>query len=229
MAPGVIGAGFGRTATGSPKRALEIPAHGPCHHMYEVLPHRKRVDMWRGIPGGALRPDRDAIFDGHSATVDWPTANYRRELAAHYPHAKMVLSRRSPESWHAGTDKTILRIMRTETDPAATAYKPGNPVFGATCDDPDHLMAVYRRHVEEVRAAFGPERLLIHEPGAGWVPLCSFLDRAVPDDPCPIHNDGAQFHNRVSTLKAERKAKGAAPVPVWSCRHRHAARPACPR
>lgn len=57
MALNVIGAGFGRTGTESLKRALEMLGYGPCYHMYEVLPRQERVDMWRGILGGTIKPD----------------------------------------------------------------------------------------------------------------------------------------------------------------------------
>ncbi|MFD1343229.1 sulfotransferase family protein [Litorisediminicola beolgyonensis] len=211
MALSVIGAGFGRTGTDSLKRALEMLGYNPCYHMYEVLPHQDRVDMWRGILGGAISPDWDAVFEGYSATVDWPTAHYWRELAMHYPDAKIVLSWRSPESWYASMDSTILQIMRAETDPATIPYKLGKAVFGGHYDDPEHVMGVYRRHVEEVRDEFGPDRLLTYELGSGWEPLCTFLGCAVPDEPYPTGNDGEQFHARVSAVEAERKAKVAEP------------------
>lgn len=205
----VIGAGFGRTGTESLKRALELLGHGPCYHMYEVLPHQDRVDMWRSILGGAIQPDWDALFEGYSSTVDWPTTQYWRELAAHYPEAKIVLSWRSPESWFASMDATILQIFRAETDPNTIPYKLGHAVFGGKYDDPEHMMEVYRQHVEEVKGAFYRDRLLVHELGSGWEPLCTFLDCAVPDEPYPIGNDGDEFHARVSSVEAERKAKAA--------------------
>ena len=202
---GVIGAGFGRTGTESLKRALEMLGHGPCHHMYEVLPYQDRVDMWRGILSGAVSPDWSTVLQGYSATVDWPTTHYWRELASCYPDAKVVLSWRSPESWYASMDATILQIFRQETDPDTIGFKLGMAVFGGIYDDPHHIMNIYRRHVEEVKAAFGPERLLIYELGSGWAPLCQFLGFAVPDEPYPIGNDGDQFHTRLSAVKAERE------------------------
>lgn len=206
MALRVIGAGFGRTGTESLKRALEMLGYGPCYHMYEVLPHQDRVDMWRGILSGAVSPDWEAVFEGYSSTVDWPTAHYWRELSAHYPDARIVLSWRSPESWYASMDATILQIIRGETDPDSIPYKLGHQVFDGKYDDPAHIMDVYRRHVDEVKAALGPDRLLVLELGSGWKPLCTFLGCPVPDAPYPTGNDGEQFHQRVSEVETERKS-----------------------
>ena len=103
----------------------------------------------------------------------------------------------------------ILQLLRTETDPDTIAYKLGNAVFDGNYDDPEHIMGVYCRHVDEVKAAFGPDRLLVYDLGSGWEPLCAFLGCPVPDEGYPIGNDGEQFHARVSDGVAERKAKAA--------------------
>jgi hypothetical protein len=207
----VIGAGFGRTGTESLKRALELLGYGPCYHMYEVLPHQYRLDMWRDILSGAISPDWDAVFEGYSSTVDWPATHYWRELSQHYPDAKIVLSWRSPESWYASMDATILQILRRRADPNTLSYKLGNQVFDGKYEDRDHIMGVYRRHVDEVKAAFGPDRLLVYELGSGWEPLCTFLGCPVPDEAYPMGNDGDQFHARVSAVEAERKSKTVEP------------------
>lgn len=82
-------------------------------------------------------------------------------------------------------------------------------MFGGIYDDPQHIMDVYRRHVEEVKSAFGPERLLVYELGSGWEPLCAFLGCAMPVESYPIGNDGEKFHARVSAVEAKRKEKTA--------------------
>ena len=71
----VIGAGFGRTGTESLRHALELLGFGPCYHMFEVLPHQDRVDMWAGFAQGKT-PDWDQVFEGYNATVDWPGAHF---------------------------------------------------------------------------------------------------------------------------------------------------------
>ena len=206
MALQVIGAGFGRTGTESMKLALEMLGFGPCYHMYEVLPHIDRVDTWRAIADGA-EADWDAIFDGYSATVDWPGAYYWRELAAHYPDAKILLTVRSPDSWYASMDKTILQVLRNPTEPDSIGQRLiRRNVFGGEVHDREHILAAYARNTAEVQAAFGPERLLTYTLGDGWGPLCAFLGCPVPDAPYPRSNAPGSFHTRLSAIEAARGA-----------------------
>lgn len=201
----VIGAGFGRTGTESLKKALEILGFGPCYHMYEVLPSQERVDTWRGIFSGKQAPDWDSIFAGYRATVDWPAAHYWRELAAAYPHAKVILSVRSPESWLASMEKTILTVMRNEKDPGTIGSLLGQRVFDGRYDDPEHLVAEFRRHISDVQGLIGPDRLLTYELGSGWEPLCDFLGCPIPEEPYPSGNQSDEFHQRRRAGEAARK------------------------
>ena len=199
----VIGAGFGRTGTESMKRALEMLGFGPCYHMYEVLPHQDRVKMWRGILRGAV-PDWDAVFEGYQATVDWPAAHYWRDLAAHYPDAKILLTVRSSESWYASMDKTILQVLRDPADPDSIGQQLGRAVFDGRLDDRDHVIAAYERNIAEVQAAFGPERLLTYTLGDGWGPLCAFLGCPEPAADYPRSNAPGQFHQTLDDLTSAR-------------------------
>jgi hypothetical protein len=106
MALKVIGAGLGRTATFSLKFALEHLGFGPCYHMSEVFAGaRRNVPLWLDAIDG--RPDWDAVFDGFASTTDYPACNYWRELAEHYPDAKVILTVRDPDSWFDSVSETI--------------------------------------------------------------------------------------------------------------------------
>jgi hypothetical protein len=83
----LIGAGFGRTGTNSLKAALEQLGLGPCHHMIEVLDNAGQIAYWRAAADCDL-PDWDIVFEGFNSAVDWPSAFFWRELAAHYADAK---------------------------------------------------------------------------------------------------------------------------------------------
>ena len=202
----VIGAGFGRTGTDSMKRALEMLGFSPCHHMYEVLPRQDLYDAWVDVLNGDREPDWDRIFDGFEATVDWPSAHYWRELAAHFPEARILLTVRSAESWLASMDKTILNRMRPENDPTPMALALRARIFDDRIDDPEHIVAIYRRQIEEVQAAFGPDRLLTYDLGSGWEPLCAFLGVPVPDTPFPRGNTAEDFQVRADQTRAEQTA-----------------------
>ncbi len=188
----VIGSGLGRTGTTSLKTALTVLGFGPCQHMIDVIASPERMALW--IDAGAGRADWDAIFDGYRSTVDFPGAVYWRELAAHYPDAKVIHSVRDPDEWYESTQQTIFapdrRAGRTFDDPSLRAR-----FFGSFTDairgrlhDRDFLTGYFSRHTEQVAAGIAPGRLLIYQLGEGWEPLCRFLGVPVPDQPFPAAN-----------------------------------------
>lgn len=211
MALKIIGAGFGRTGTESMKTALEMLGYGPCYHMYEVIPNKERYETWQGIYDGVIEPDWDAVFDGFQATVDWPAARYWRELATHFPEAKVLLTYRDPESWYASMEKTILTFMRDTQGAKGMAPRLRRDVFNGEVHDKAHVISIYERNLMEVQSAFGPDRLLTYELGSGWAPLCNFLETDIPSEPFPSGNESASFHARDQELgsRRERDAGGA--------------------
>ena len=205
MALQVIGAGFGRTGTKSLKAALERLGFDPCYHMVEVLPSPERAAQWVDLAHGGT-PDWDHIFAGYSAAVDWPSAFFWRELAAHYPEAKIILSLRPSDEWFASMDRTILVELRKRTPGAVGFELITKGVFADELDDPDHIIAAYERNNDAVRAEIDPDRLLVYRPGDGWGPLCAFLGAPVPDEPYPHTNTRKNFAALVAGLEAKRDA-----------------------
>lgn len=200
MTLSVIGAGFGRTGTESMKLALEQLGLGRCHHMHEVIADEALRDSWRQVVSGEPA-NWDQMFDGFGCTVDWPSAYYWRELAAHYPDAKILLTVRSSDSWYKSFSNTILKVI--ETGDSITGMGPmlvGKKVFSGRAGDRDHAIEVYERNTADVQAAFPPERLLTYNVGDGWEPLCEFLGKEVPDTPFPRTNSTEQFH-KTFTIK----------------------------
>jgi hypothetical protein len=192
----VIGAGFGRTGTESMKLALEALGLGPCHHMHEVHSDPEQIKLWREIARGEPA-DWEAAFAGYNSAVDWPSAYFWRELANAFPEAKVILTVRSAESWHASMEKTIFHSLRNSTDRDSVGIRlVAERVFGGRLDDPAHAMAIYEHNNREVQAVIPPERLLVHHLGDGWEPLCRFLGRPVPDMPYPRSNSAAEFNAR---------------------------------
>ena len=101
----VIGAGLGRTGTMSLKLALERLGLGPCYHMAELIMNPERTPLWIAAADG--KPDWEAVFAGYSSTTDYPACLYWRELAAAYPNAKVILTKRDREKWFESTQATI--------------------------------------------------------------------------------------------------------------------------
>ena len=201
----VIGVGFGRTGTMSLKLALERLGFGPCHHMTEVL-RRQTADVWAEAAAGKPM-EWDAIFAGYRATVDWPACHYWRELAAHWPAAKIILTTRDAESWYRSTQETIFGEIPRQVLGSGTSFERvlraiADRDFGGSFTDRDKLIAGYERHVAEVLALAPPDRFFAFNVADGWLPLCEFLGVLAPAEPFPRANERAEF---MATLNAMRE------------------------
>ena len=200
----VIGTGFGRTGTNSLKVALELLGFGPCHHMFEVRDNPNQLPFWQRAASGE-RSDWDEVFAEYAACVDWPSVRYWRELCSHFPDAKVVHSVRAEQSWIKSIYNTIYPAMeqRRKVDPGPyrdrleMAYEIiVNQTFACRMDDPEHALAVYRNHSNEVAQTIPLDRLLIYDVKEGWGPLCRFLNVPVPDESFPRVNSSSEFHHR---------------------------------
>jgi hypothetical protein len=201
MSLAVIGAGLGRTGTLSLKLALETLGLGPCHHMEEVMKHPAQIPVWHAA-GRGQAVDWKALLADYRATVDWPSAQFWRELAAQFPDAKIVLSLRDRARWYESFSQTIMTLMRSReaapTDTMKAIFDMAEDVivrraFDGRLDDPAHVMACFDRHNDAVKAAIPPGRLLVYEVAQGWEPLCRFLSRPVPATAFPRVNSTAEF------------------------------------
>ena len=191
MALAVIGAGLGRTATFSLKFALEHLGFGPCYHMSEVFAGaRRNVPLWLDAIDG--RPDWDAIFEGYHSTTDYPACTFWRELAEHYPRAKVVLTVRDPDSWFDSVSETIFSEgMQRSLAGSPTGDMMQGVIFDAFGDrvrDRAFMTEWFVRRNQSVIDALPPERLLVFSPKEGWEPLCGFLGVPVPNEPFPRIN-----------------------------------------
>ncbi len=210
MALQVVGAGFGRTGTLSLKNALEKIGFGPCYHMMEVFPRPEHVAMWHRLAFGG-KIDWDVLFEGFRATVDWPSARWWKEIAAHYPNAKVLLSLRDPEAWYKSMMETIYQPMKhPASDHAPEQVRMQNEMvrkaildetFDNRFEDKAQAIAVFNRHNQEVRDTVDPKRLLVFDVREGWEPLCRFLDVAVPSEPFPRLNDTASTQAMIKLMR----------------------------
>jgi len=210
MALKVIGAGLGRTGTFTLKTALEMLGLGPCHHMVEVFGNAARqVPLWNRAADGEP-VDWDEVFAGYNAAVDWPGCHFYAELAAHYPDAKVILSKRDPERWYESMSETILKSMRQMGLMDGPAPKDHPMYFGGVIIPEKtfgfdygkaNVIAAFERHVAAVRATIALERLLEFEASQGWEPLCAFLGVPVPDGSFPHTNSREEFWQHVDKAK----------------------------
>jgi hypothetical protein len=205
----VIGAGLPRTGTLSMKHALEQLGFGRCYHMEEIFAEPARSEAWASyFTGGPV--DWDEVFDAYGAAVDAPAFIAWRQLIAHYPDAKVVLTVRDADSWFASMSKTILaegyidRLMASPIGPMlgpmmgammAIAGGPPPPADAPPGPPPrDLLLALRTAHDAAVQSEIPADRLLVYRVGEGWERLCRFLDVEVPPASFPHMNDTESFH-----------------------------------
>ena len=205
MALEVVGSGLGRTGTKSMQTALNMLGFGPCHHMVEVFAHPESMPLWIDAREG--RPDWDRIFQDYRSVVDYPGAAFWREIAAHYPHAKVLHTVRDPDQWFDSTQATIF-APRGGTRQGGAGVQ--DRFFAAVMapirdhlDDRAWMTDYFRAHTEAVKAAIPPERLLVYEVGEGWERLCAFLGVPVPAEPYPSENSRADFVARVRAAQGD--------------------------
>lgn len=199
MALSIIGAGYGRTGTLSLKYALEALGYDKCHHMLEVIHDPAQQSGWLNATLGKTT-NWDELLAGFQATVDWPACHFYQELADYYHDAKVLLSVRDPHEWYQSMRDTTLRVISRRMADSQGNEKPNlgielvvKAAFDGILDDPDHGIAIFNRHIEQVKSSIAPERLLIFDVREGWEPLCSFLDKQVPKTPFPRVNSREEF------------------------------------
>ena len=197
----VIGPGFGRTGTNSLKLALEHLGVGRCHHMFEVRDNPELLPGWEAAARGEA-VDWEDMFRGYRAQVDWPGTRYWRQLAAHFPKAKVILTVRDPDAWFDSVQATIAPFLAARgTHPSAHVNAIAEmgqelvavQVFGDRLSDREHATRIFREHIAEVQAAIPADRLLTFDLRDGWQPLCDFLEVEVPEIPFPKTNSSKQF------------------------------------
>ncbi|UKZ80265.1 hypothetical protein TrVFT333_008022 [Trichoderma virens FT-333] len=208
--------GLGRTGTASMRAAMKQLGYVDTYHMMNCsIENPPDALMWmdalcakydkQGKP--FTREDWDQLLGTSQAVCDWPAIAFAKELIEAYPEAKVVLTNRDVDSWHASTMKTVywratdqeLRWL-SNFDWAASMYYPMLKKFFDTFfegDFPNRGKDVFRKHYEEVRSLVPKDRLLEYKVTDGWGPLCEFLGEAIPkDSPFPNVNDNSDFVTR---------------------------------
>jgi hypothetical protein len=192
----VIGAGWGRTGTLSLKLALEQLGFGPCHHMVEMFRRPATAPLWLEAHEG--RADWDAIFADYASMTDFPGVRYWREIIAHYPEAKVVLTVRDPGSWFESARATVLKREGPARQPPPMLARFFETMLESVPNPEDREVMIedFNRHNAEVIAVVPKERLLVYEVKQGWAPLCAFLGVPEPANPFPRENAREAFNAR---------------------------------
>ncbi|KAH8805159.1 P-loop containing nucleoside triphosphate hydrolase protein [Xylogone sp. PMI_703] len=230
----VLALGVGRTGTASLRQALQRLGYGKTYHMMcASVENPPDCLMWMDALAakydGACdfgRKEWDQLLSDCQAVCDWPACAFAKELIEAYPNAKVILTTRDVDSWHASVMKTV---YWRATDPehefvsqfswAASMYYPMLNKFFATFfrgDFPNKGKQVYLDHIAEVRSLVPPERLLEYNIKEGWGPLCEFLGEEIPDTPFPTGNEVVNFIKRSRKRNRRQMMNGALQAAVMS-------------
>jgi len=209
MALKIIGAGMGRTGTASLKVALEALGIGRCYHMTEVLKNPGFTKDWINAAEG--NADWEKIFNGYSATVDNPGCNYWKELAAHYPESKVILTTRDANKWFDSTNETIhsaefSRFMKNSPF-GEMIQKTMWDRMENRMQDREYMVGFFTKHSADIISTIAADRLLVYQVSDGWEPLCEFLDVPVPDTEFPRINSRNETKELLSSLMAASKGQ----------------------
>ncbi|ORY62132.1 P-loop containing nucleoside triphosphate hydrolase protein [Pseudomassariella vexata] len=208
--------GVGRTGTASMRAAMQQLGYVDTYHMMSCsIENPPDALLWMdalkakydGVGKPFEREDWDKLLGNAQAVCDWPACAFAEELIQAYPEAKVVLTGRDVDSWHASTMKTVYwRVTDHELrwlsnfSWAASMYYPMLKKFFDTFfegDFPNRGKDVYKRHYENVKSLVPPENLLEFRVQDGWEPLCEFLGERVPyGQKFPKVNDNNDFVDR---------------------------------
>jgi len=227
---GVIGAGFGRTGTNSLMFALDEIGVGATMHMLRLLggseplfPTRlRRILAFSSAGAEKDKQKRQELLrvamKGYRSEVDFPASIFYKDFMEMYPNKKVVLTVRGNASeWLKSCQATICKMIFPDfaVDPFLWLFvkitPPGMFVdyfFTNTIkqvlpsSDPQLMLAVYDKWVEDVKRSVPKERLLVFDVKEGWEPLAKSLDLPTPSTPFPRLNDADQINAEFNGMRA---------------------------
>lgn len=229
----VLALGLGRTGTASLRTALKTLGYDDCYHMMSAsVENPPDCLMWSDAlaakydgKGQFGREQWDQLTGHCQAISDWPAVAFAKELIQAYPEAKVIVTTRDVDSWHASTMKTVhwratepeLKLV-SKFDWGAGLYQ---PMLSSELSrgwsilvDIANLWAEFwtefwegdfekngkrrfKEYYQEIRDLVPKENLLEYKMGEGWQPLCDFLEVPVPEKlKFPRTNDTDGFVDR---------------------------------
>lgn len=211
----------------------------PCYHsLLWFSTNIGDTEMWnealdakyfgKGTP--FTRAEWDQLLHDFGAACEVPTCAFAEELIEAYPEAKVVLVDRDIDRWYSSFDKAVIQNMWNpwmnriaDIDPWFVGPMGGTHGRWArgwlNSHSADEMRARakdnYRKHYALVRRVTPKERLLEFRLRDGWVPLCEFLGKSIPDVPFPRINEGEYLDEKIRLLVRRGLEKAVAKVMVY--------------
>ncbi|KAK1754373.1 hypothetical protein QBC47DRAFT_447283 [Echria macrotheca] len=211
----VLCVGLPRSGTESLQQALLHLGYDHTYHGWDIVYDEEchspgwvrlaRKKFYDGEPLAAA--DFDALL-GHSVAVtDAAASVFAADMIAAYPDAKVILNTRGDvDAWVRSLENTLVKaneswgfwiasLLDRECFWAWHVYE--RFLWPLLFRAPDGDMAravrknarwIQKEHCAMIRGLVAPERLLEWDITDGWGPLCTFLNKPVPDVPFPHAN-----------------------------------------
>ncbi len=194
--------------------ALQILGY-PCYHSgLNIVANVSDTEMWdkaldaKFFGKGELftREDWDQLLGNYSAVADLPAIAFAEDLVECYPDAKVVLVRRDIERWYKSFNESIIMNIwspvlmliawfdsRFVGRLGGTAMRWIEGWFEAHSrqEMQEKARDKFEEHYAFVEKVTPSNRLLKFKLEDGWVPLCEFLNKPVPNTEFPRVNDAA--------------------------------------
>jgi hypothetical protein len=216
----VIGSGFGRTGTSSLKKALEIlyeDDNAAIYHM-SVLIENGWAQFWYDFHHKKVtNEDIKTHFAKFIATTDNPSCLFWEQLLDVYPDAKIIHSTRSPESWYKSCTDTVFNFQPGYPNQplgvriiqmclpfwrlwSLMMRESWNDQFFKGDYSKENCIKIFKDWEATVKSKCNKDKILIFDAKQGWEPICSFLNKPIPDVPFPHANDTAQMKNVIFAM-----------------------------
>lgn len=146
--------------------------------------------------GDGLRDQVLRIAEQYDAFQDNPWPIFYRDLDAHFPDSRFILSIRPTEQW---LRSAVRHFGHKDTPMRERIYGAG---YGHPVGNEDVYRARYDQHNREVMAYFRdrPDDLLVFDVADPdpWTRLCGFLGADIPDEPFPRAQTAEQRERQLS-------------------------------
>ncbi|KAK5696294.1 hypothetical protein LTR17_024330 [Elasticomyces elasticus] len=168
-------------------------------------------------------------------TAKLPAAIFAEDLINTYPKAKVVLVDRDVEKWYQSYSEAVISSVEGAYMPLAEWIDPSffgrmghlndlitnyylgvkEPRSSRLVCNPKHFaawrqnaQAMYVAHNEIVKRVTPSDNLLIFRLEDGWITLCEFLCKPVPDIPFPRLNKSAVLQEKMKLYMLEAWRRG---------------------
>ena len=223
----VLSLGLPRTGSASLAKALTILGyHNVCHGIDIVDKAPKNVIMLFDRASDAYHAVLPSYTGEKFGVDDWEelyrdceastdvAGLFAAPMMECYPDAKVILVIRAFDQWYESMDSGVFNIVFSW--PADLISSTVGPLFGLSylAIGRKLILGLFKaRNVQEIRAnarsiyddhhahikktKSKPSELLMFDLKDGWVPLCQFLDKPVPDEPFPRVNERAAIQAKM--------------------------------